>query len=321
MRIGLCIRGFAGILKILRENLPNDEIFECDQSELVALAPSADVLIPTICSIPASIFKNERLKLVQQYGVGLDSVDITAATIANVPVCNVPSVGTGNAESVAELTIAHMLMLARDIPGAVRQFNLKKVGAPLGHCLWKSTVCIVGYGGVGEEIARRLQGFGVRIIAVSKSGPAGRPRDPSISIDSHVDQSLLVDAVRKADFVIVGAPATAENIGLMGASVISKMKSTAYVINVARGPVIDYEALKNALREDKIAGAGLDVFWNEPFDPDDPIFKHNVIATPHIGGSTKDSLLGIGAAVACNIDRIRSGEMPQNCVNLYASRD
>lgn len=316
MRIGLCVRGFTGILKILCEQLPEDEVFECDQSELPLLAPTADVLIPTICPIPASIFEGGRLKLVQQYGVGLDSIDIAAATAAGVPVCNVPSVGTGNAESVAELAIAHLLMLSRDIPDAVRQFKLKKVGAPLGRCLWGSTICIVGYGGVGEEIARRLQGFGVRIIAVSKTGPNGsRARDSTIGIDLHVDQSSLLDAVREADFVIVGAPATTENRGLVGWSVLSSMKSTAYIVNVARGPVIDYEALKKALEEGKIAGAGLDVFWNEPFDPNDPIFGQNVIATPHIGGSTEHSLLGIGRAVSSNIERLRNGESLQACAN------
>jgi len=316
LRIGFCVRGFTGILKILRELLPEDEVFECDQSELAMLAPTADVLIPTICPIPASIFEDGRLKLVQQYGVGLDSIDIAAATAAGVPVCNVPSVGTGNAESVAELAIAHLLMLSRDIPNAIQQFKLKKVGAPLGHCVWGSTVCIVGYGGVGEEIARRLQGFGVRIIAVSKAGPNGsRLRDSTVNIDLHVAQSSLLDVVGEADFVIVGAPATAENIGLVGWSVLSSMKSTAYIVNVARGPVIDYEALKKALQEGKIAGAGLDVFWNEPFDPNDPIFGQNVIATPHIGGSTTRSLLGIGRAVALNIDRCRRGELPTDCAN------
>ena len=322
MRIGLCVRGFAGILKILREQLPEDGVFECDQSELAMLAPTADVLVPTICPIPAPIFEGRRLKLVQQYGVGLDSIDIATATEAGVPVCNVPSVGTGNAESVAELAIAHLLMLSRDIPDAIQQFKLKKVGAPLGHCLWGSTVCIVGYGGVGEEIARRLQGFGVRIIAVSKTGPNGsRLRDTTVKIDLHVDQSLLLDVVREADFVIVGAPATPENKGLVSRSVLSSMKSTAYIVNVARGPVIDYEALREALEEEKIAGAGLDVFWNEPFDPNDPIFGQNVIATPHIGGSTERSLLGVGRAVACNIERLRNGETLKDCANPSATSD
>ena len=322
MQIGFCVRGFTGILKILRELLPEDEVFECDQSELAMLAPTADVLIPIICPIPASIFAGGRLKLVQQYGVGLDSIDIETATAVGVPVCNVPSVGTGNAESVAELAIAHLLMLSRDIPEAIQKFKIKKVGAPLGRCLWGSTVCIVGYGGVGEEIARRLQGFGVRIIAVSKTGPNGsRLRDKTVKIDVHVDQSLLLDVVREADFVIVGAPATSENKGLLGWSVLSSMKSTAYIVNVARGPVIDYGALKKALEEGKIAGAGLDVFWNEPFDPNDPIFEQNVIATPHIGGSTERSLLGIGRAVACNIDRLRNGETLMDCANPGAITD
>ncbi len=316
MRIGLCIRGFTGILKILREHLPEDEVFECDQTEITSLASTTDILIPTVASIPAAVFKNKRLKLVQQYGVGLDSVDIEAATAAGVLVANVPSVGTGNAESVAELTIAHMLMLSRDLPSALERFKDKKVGAPLGNCLWQSTVCILGYGGVGEEIARRLQGFGVRIIAISKSGPNGRrERDLSVRVDLHVDRSSMHEVASLADFLIVAAPASEENIGIVSDSVFLRMKPSAYIVNVARGPVIDYGSLKKALRDGQIAGAGLDVFWNEPFDPDDPIFLHNVIATPHIGGSTERSLQGIGYAVAQNINRLRNGETPLNCVN------
>ena len=188
----------------------------------------------------------------------LDSIDIETATAVGVPVCNVPSVGTGNAESVAELAIAHLLMLSRDIPEAIRKFKIKKVGAP-SRSLFVGAALFVSWdtGGVGEEIARRLQGFGVRIIAVSKTGPNGsRLRDKTVKIDVHVDQSLLLDVVREADFVIVGAPATSENKGLVGWSVLCSMKSTAYIVNVARGPVIDYEALKKSPRRGKkIAGA------------------------------------------------------------------
>ncbi|MCS6924988.1 MAG: hypothetical protein NZ578_03695, partial [Candidatus Binatia bacterium] len=98
------------------------------------------------------------------------------------------------------------------------------------------------------------------------------------------------------------------------------MKPDAFLINVARGPVVDYEALLAALRTRRIAGAGLDVFWYEPFDPQDPLFSYNVIATPHIGGATDLSLRGIAKKVAENINRVRRGEVPLNCVNATALR-
>src|SRR5262245_23125417 len=96
------------------------------------------------------------------------------------------------------------------------------------------------------------------------------------------------------------------------------MKPSAFVINVARGPVLDYTTLLAALKEGRITGAGLDVFWYEPFDPTDPIFSFNVIATPHIGGATDLSLQGIAKKVAENVNRVRQGETPLNCVNAEA---
>ncbi len=315
MRIAVCIR-VNRLCEILEQQLPDDEIFDCDRSEVIELAPTVDVFVPTISPISAAAFADGRLKLVQQFGVGLDTVDIPAATRAGVLVANVSSVGTGNAESVAELAIAHMLMLSRRIPDAIDGFRKGRVGATLGQCLWGGTVAILGYGGIGEEIARRLAGFGMKIIAVSRYGPSGpRERDSSVRLDEHVGAEKMGDAVADADFIVVAAPATPENIGLIGESVFARMKPSALIINIARGPVIDYQALLRALREGRVAGAGLDVFWSEPFNPDDPLLSENVIPTPHIGGGTERSLLGIGRAAAENIHRVQRGELPLCCVN------
>ena len=124
----------------------------------------------------------------------------------------------------------------------------------------------------------------------------------------------------EADYIVVAAPATADNIGLVGADVLARVKPGAYLVNIARGPVIDYDALLEALRDGRLAGAGLDVFWREPCDPDDPLFAYNVIATPHVGGVTQESLQGIGDAVVRNIERLRRGELPANCANPDATR-
>ncbi|MSR14795.1 MAG: hydroxyacid dehydrogenase [Gammaproteobacteria bacterium] len=311
MRIGLCSRGYTRIMQVLSDGLPEDEILECSASEVVALANEVDVLIPIVAPIPAASFIGSRLKLVQQYGVGLDSVDIPAATQAGVMVANVPSAGTGNAESVAELAITHLLMLSRNIPLAQQRFREKRFGSPLGGCLWGRTVLLLGYGGIGQEIARRLAGFGVRIIAVSRQGPCGvRVRDPAVRVDLHVRTESLLGVIGEADYVVIAAPASPENIGLVDARVFARMKPGTYLVNIARGPVIDYAALLAALRTGRVAGAGLDVFWHEPFDPDDPLLNEHVIATPHIGGATDASLTGIGRAVVENINRLRRGEEP-----------
>ncbi len=320
-RIGVCTQEGARLFQILKAALPTDDLYACAPREVVAQAPQTDIFIPIVTRIPSEAFAAPRLQLIQQFGVGLDCVDIPAASRAGVLVANVPSVGTGNAESVAELAIAHMMMLGRELPLAFARFRERRVSSPLGHCLWRSTVVILGYGGIGEEIARRLAGFGTRIIAVSRRGPSGsRARDPHVHLDLHVDATQTVAVLGEADYVIVAAPATPENIGLVDANAFAAMKPGTFLVNIARGPVVDYDALLAALRAGRVAGAGLDVFWEEPFDPADPLLAENVIATPHVGGATERSLTGIGQAVAANIEQLRAGEMPACCVNPEVGR-
>ena len=318
-RICLCLPNYQRILERLREALPEDEIVDCQRDEVTQAAAEADVLIPLVTRIPDAALASPRLKLIQQYGVGLDIVNLAAATRRGIPVANVPSVGTGNAESVAELAIALLLMLFRQLPQAQEKFRQGKLGSPMSDALWRSTVLILGYGGIGEEIARRLQGFGCRVIAVSRHGPAGaRVRDPAVPLAAHVAMDALPEVLGEADSVVVAAPATPENLGLVDAAMVAHMKRGVRLVNIARGPVIDYHALLAGLRSGQIGGAGLDVFWQEPFDPADPLLRENVIATPHIGGVTVSSLRGIAEAVAANINRLRAGRPLANCVNPEA---
>ena len=320
MRIGLCVKGFQRVLAILREGLPQDDVFECSATEVAVAAQEADVLIPVMTPIPAAALASPRLKLVQQYGVGLDVVDIPAATQAGVLVANVPSVGTGNAESVAELAIAHLLMLSRQVPLAQQRFRERRFSGPMSDALWGGTVLILGYGGIGQEIARRLAGFGCKVIAVSRHGATGpRVRDPSVPLAAHVSFAALHTVIGEANAVIVAAVATPDNVGLVDAGMIAAMKPGVFIVNIARGQVIDYQALLEGLRSGQVAGAGLDVFWQEPFDPEDPLLQENVIATPHVGGVTVASLAGIGAAVVANIEALRAGRVPACCVNPEAA--
>ena len=315
-RICLCGRSHARIKALLESTLPRDEILECSADELSTVARDCEVIIPIVTRILPEILSGSRIRLIQQYGVGLDVVDIPAASKAGILVANVSSVGTGNAESVAELAIAHLLMLLRDIPLAMQRFRERKLGSPLGRALWGSTVLVLGYGDIGQEIARRLIAFGVRVIAVSRHGPEGaRRRDPSVTPAVHVAFEALPDVIGSAEAVIVAAPASPENIGLVDARILRAMQPGSVLVNIARGAVIDYGALRSALEDGHLAGAGLDVFWQEPFDPDDPLLANRVIATPHIGGVTSRSLEGIGAAVAANIERLRCGQLPEGCAN------
>jgi phosphoglycerate dehydrogenase-like enzyme len=130
-----------------------------------------------------------------------------------------------------------------------------------------------------------------------------------------VPASELHAALELADFVVVATPLRAETRGLIGRDAFAHMKPGAFLINVARGPVVDREALLEALRSGKLGGVGLDVFWEEPPDPADPLFSYEVVATPHVGGATDTSLQDIAREVAANVNRLRRGEVLRNCVN------
>lgn len=311
MRIYFCREGLTYIMNVLQKELPADHVLACAPENVAKAALEADVLIPTVSAIGEEALRAPQLKIVQQFGAGLDTVDIPAATRHGVYVANVPTAGTGNAESCAELAMLFMLALARRYPQTQESLRQRKLGAPMGMALKGRTAAIIGFGGIGQELARRLSSFEMRILAVSRRGP----KEGDTPVDFHGAQSSLHDVLRQADFVIAAPPLNDETRGLIGQSELSCMKPTAFVINVARGPVLDYNALLSALKDGRIAGAGLDVFWYEPFDPNDPIFSCNVIATPHIGGATDLSLQGIAKRVAANINRIRRGEAPSNCAN------
>ncbi len=314
MRIYFCRQGLTYVRQILQQELPEDDILDCPPNAVPEAAQQADVLIPTVSPIGSAALRSPRLKLVQQYGAGLDSVDIPAATAAGVYVANVPTAGTGNAESVAELALFFMLGLARKYRQTQESIQNRVLGSPMGQALKGKTVAIIGYGGIGRALAQRLAGFEMHILAVSRRGPTLDKPDNGIPL-THVAQDGFHAVLRAADFVITAPPLNDETRGLMGQAEFACMKPEAFVINVARGPVLDYAALLTALREGRIAGAGLDVFWSEPFDPSDEIFQYNVLATPHIGGATDVSLQGIAKRVAENVNRLRRGERPLNCVN------
>jgi phosphogluconate 2-dehydrogenase len=122
----------------------------------------------------------------------------------------------------------------------------------------------------------------------------------------------------EADFIVVATPLDPTTRGLVGRRELELVKPEAFLVNVARGGIVDHDALVHALREGRLAGAAIDVFWEEPVSPDDPLLQLNVIATPHVGGATEESLRGIARRVAENVNRLRSGEMPRNCVNQGA---
>lgn len=312
MRVCLCLRGAAKLLDLLRQELPEDEVTDCSPQEVPEVAQHVDVLIPIMARVSDAALASQRLRLVQQFGAGLEGVDIEAASRGGVYVANVPSGETANADSVAEHAILLMLALARKLLRAQENLRERRIGAPMGTTLMGKTAAIVGFGGIGRALARRLRALGMRIVAVSRRGP----RSDDDGVDLHLPTADLRGALAQADFVIVATPLTEETTGIIGRDAFASMKSGAFLINVARGAVVDRAALLDALQSAKLAGAGLDVFWEEPPDPTDPLFSFEVVATPHIGGATDVSLRGIAQEVAANVNRLRRGEALRNCVNV-----
>jgi phosphoglycerate dehydrogenase-like enzyme len=253
--------------------------------------------------------------LIQQYGVGLETVDISAATANGVMVARIPSEESGNAASVAEHTILLMLMLSKRWNEVVRTRKpglQTRWGSPTGQAMLGKTVCIVGLGGIGRELARRLAGFKVMIVTVDEH--PGRTV-PGVDIARSFPLSRLCEAVGEADYVVLCINYTPDRFHLFGVKEIAAMKKGAFLVNVARGGLLDPVALLASLRTGQVAGAGLDVFWDEPVDMTHPIFSENVIATPHIGGVTDVSYEGIAQAFAENMRRYAAGETPLYLAN------
>ena len=313
MRILFCGEGFSESRRRLAPLLTGAELLTCPAERVIESLDGVDVIVPYVSRIDADVVKAGTFGLVQQFGVGLDGVDLEAASEAGVWVARVPSAGTGNAESVAEHALLLMLALSRKLPRAHASLAARAVGEPAGIALWGKTACIVGLGDTGSALAARLHALGMNLVAVRRRPqPEGAPE---LGVDRVYGPNELSDALAAADYVILCVNYEAASRNLIDDGALRAMKRGAFLINVARGGLVDPDALTAALRSGHIAGAGLDVFWEEPPDPKHPLFGLNVIATPHVAGVTDASYIGIARHVAENIERYARGEAPRFAAN------
>ena len=208
----------------------------------------------------------------------------------------------------AELGIYMMIGLSRDVRGMAHSLAARRMGEPQGRALMGRTVGLVGLGGIGRAMVARLRGFGVRAVGLKQSNPE-HARD-ELGLDWVGGPGELETLLRQSDYVVLCLPLTEDSRNLLNRRALQTMKPGAFLINLSRGGLVEYDALLEALATGQIAGAGLDVFWQEPPDPDDPILGYNVLATPHIAGSTDVSMDGIARAVAENIRRVEQGLEP-----------
>jgi D-3-phosphoglycerate dehydrogenase / 2-oxoglutarate reductase len=290
------------------------EIRHCngvDRDELLAAIADADALLvrsATKVDAPA-LAAGVRLKVVARAGVGLDNVDVRAATQAGVMVVNAP---TSNVVSAAELAVALMLAAARHVSpahAALKQGEWKR-SRYTGTELHEKTVGIVGLGRIGVLVAQRLSAFGMKVIAYDPYVQAGRAAQMGVRL---VNLDTLLS---EADFMSVHLPKTPETMGLIGVGQLAKVKPSLVLVNAARGGIVDEVALYAALKEGRVAAAGLDVFASEPCT-DSPLFElENVVATPHLGASTDEAQEKAGLAVARSVRLALSGELVPDAVNV-----
>ena len=262
-----------------------------------------------------------RMKVIARHGVGLDSVDLEEATRRGILVTNTPG---ANRESVAELALAFMLALARRIPQAQKAMaNMPKGDIGIFSALLKQynltgtdlegkSLGIIGTGRIGSTVARKcIAAFDMKV----------KGYDPYVS--SEVMKSFGVEKVErlgdllpKIDFLTVHCPLTQETKGMVGKKELAQMKKGAYVVNTARGGIVNEKALLEALNSSHIAAAALDVWEIEPPDPQDPLLNHpNLIGTPHYAGTTEESLYRVGIAAVEEVLRVLGGEPPKHPVN------
>lgn len=307
---------WEGVLGAIRKRLPDHQFDPSGGFRVESLA-GYDVLIPTMAEITAELLDTaDRLQLIQQCGAGVERIDLAAARERNIPVANVPSDVSGNADSVAELGIYLMIGLARDAKGMAKSLAEGRIGTPMGRALSGRTVGLVGVGGIGRALIPRLRAFHMNVIGLKRRNPKQAEKELGLPWVGGPDD--LPELCKRSDFVVLCLPQTPETVGFMDGKAISAMKSSAFLVNLSRGGVVDRKALADALRVGSIAGAGLDVFWEEPPHPTDPIFQFNVIATPHVAGATDISARGIMEGVVDNLQRLAAGSAPINIVNDVA---
>jgi phosphoglycerate dehydrogenase-like enzyme len=290
---------------------------ERTKDSLLELAPRADILVGDYTfEIPIDadvIDRLDRCKLIQQPSAGYQQIDVEAARARNIPVANA---GGANDVAVAEHTVMVGLALMKSLfwadahtrAGEWPQMTISSVGCvELAGKTWG----IVGFGRIGREVARRLKGFGCNTLYYDV---VDAPHE--LEVELGVKRADLADLLKASDIVSLHVPLTDETRNLIDAEALSMIGGSGHLINVARGEVVDEEALIEALRNKTIKGAAIDVFAHEPPPSDHPLFQlENVIVTPHVAGATDESRRRIMQVTAANIASVIVGEEPLNVVN------
>ena len=298
-------------LDILRRVASVEEAIGLPEDELIQKTADCDaIMVRSGTKITRRVLENSpKLQIVGRAGVGVDNIDVPAATENGVIVVNSPA---GNTVAVAELALGMMLSLVRKLIPAHNsvvggQWKRSKF---LGSELYGKTLGIVGVGKIGVEVAKRAQSFGMKTVGFDPFLSSARAAQLGIEAVS------LEEVWKTADFITLHTPLTKETRHMVGEKVLAQMKPNAVILNCARGGIIDETALYNALKNGQIGGAGLDVYEQEP-PKDSPLWSlENVILTPHLGASTQEAQVEVALDVARQIVDVLEGRPPQSAVNL-----
>ena len=286
------------------------DVIEASPQQLLSIVGGYDaIIVRSRTKVTADVIGNAaKLRVIARAGVGVDNIDVAAATRRKVPVVYAPAAST---ISVAELAIGHLLSLARRIPQAhvsVRAGKWEKKAFE-GVELYGKTLGLVGSGRIGAEVAKRAKAFGMRVIAFDPYLPPKAAEERGIELVSL--EALLLES----DFVSIHAALTDETRHMIGAKQLALLRKSAFLVNCARGEILDEAALAAALKAGEIAGAALDVYEREP-PTGSPIFAaENTSLTPHIGAATREAQARVGETVAEDVLRVLAGQKPEFVVN------
>ena len=297
-------------IEILKKSADVDVKTGLKPEELLAIIGEYEgLMVRSETKVTAKVIEaGKKLQVIARAGVGIDNIDVEAATQRGIVVVNAP---TANTMAAAEHSIALMLALSRNIPqaheslkgGAWKRQNF--VGVEVRN----KTLGIVGLGNVGSEVARRVQGFKMRVLGYDPYV------SPEYARNLQVELVPLEQIIREADFITLHLPLTPQSKNMIGAKELAMMKPTVRIINCARGGLIDEQALDEALKEGRIAGAALDVFAQEP-PKDAPLLKNErVIVTPHLGASTQEAQANVAIDAAEQIISVLNGQPVRYAVN------
>ncbi|MFZ5823791.1 MAG: phosphoglycerate dehydrogenase [Bacillota bacterium] len=289
------------------------DVRKLSAAELLEVIGEYDALITrSETKVTAEVLtRGKQLKVVGRAGVGVDNIDVEAATERGVVVVNVPG---ANTYSTAEHALGLLIALARHIPQA--HYALAREGrwdrkTYVGTELYGKTLGIIGLGRIGSEVAVRARAFGMKVLAFDPYVPATRAEGLGVTMVPEIPELLP-----QVDFLSIHAAKTSESARLIRARELALMKPTARLVNCARGGMIDEEALYEALREKRLAGAALDVFAVEP-NPESPLYSlPNVVVTPHLSASTEEAQDANGRYIAEYVLRVLRGELVPEAVNL-----